>query len=54
MRFMDGDKAVPKQGTKTMTLSKSESRQSLFALMAALPLTAAIVAVTLSFAEFVV
>ena len=37
-----------------MTLSKTESRQSLFALMAALPLTAAILTVTLTFAEFVV
>lgn len=37
-----------------MTLSKTETRQSLFALMAALPLTAAIIAATLSFTEFVV
>jgi len=37
-----------------MTLSKTESRQSLFALMAALPLTAALVAFTLSLTEFVV
>ena len=44
----------PKHGTKTMTLSKTESRQSLYALMAALPLTASIVIAMLSFAEFVV
>jgi len=37
-----------------MTLSKTETRQSLFALVAALPLTAAILALTLSLSEFVV
>lgn len=46
--------AVPIARTKEMTLSKTESRQSLFALMAALPLTAALVAFTLSLTEFVV
>jgi len=37
-----------------MTLSKTETRQSLFAFMSALPLTAAILALTLSLSEFVV
>ena len=46
--------AVPIARMKEMTLSKTESRQSLFALMAALPLTAALVAFTLSLTEFVV
>jgi|LZQP01.1.fsa_nt_gb hypothetical protein len=37
-----------------MTLSKTETRQSLIALMAALPIAASIVAAMFSFAEFVV
>ena len=37
-----------------MTLSKTETRQSLFALLAAIPMTAALFAATLSLAEFVV
>lgn len=37
-----------------MTLSKTETRQSFIALMAALPLTAALVSFTLSLTEFVV
>jgi len=37
-----------------MTLSKTETRQSLVALMAALPLTAGLLAAMVSFAEFVV
>lgn len=37
-----------------MTLSKTESRQSLVALMAALPFTVGLLAVMVSFAEFVV
>ena len=37
-----------------MTLSKTETRQSLFALMAAMPLTAALIALTVSLTEFVV
>lgn len=37
-----------------MTLSKTETRQSLVALMAALPLTVGLLAAMVSFAEFVV
>jgi hypothetical protein len=37
-----------------MTLSKTESRQSLVALMAALPFTVGLLAAMMSFAEFVV
>ena len=37
-----------------MTLSKTETRQSLFAFMAALPLTVALLAATLALAEFAV
>lgn len=46
--------AVPVQGTETMTLSKTESRQSFVALMAALPFTIGLIATMVSFAEFVV
>jgi len=37
-----------------MTLSRTEARQSLLALLAALPLTAALVAFTLTLTEYVV
>ncbi len=37
-----------------MTISKTESRQSLVALMAALPFTVGLLAAMMSFAEFVV
>lgn len=37
-----------------MTLSKTEARQSLFALLAAIPMTVALFAATFALAEFVV
>ncbi len=54
MMGMEGDGRLPEPRNAQMTLSKTESRQSMFAMLAALPLTAALLAFTLSLTEFVV
>ena len=46
--------AAPQARTRTMTFSRTESRQSIYALLAALPLTAALISLTVSLTEFVV
>ena len=52
---MDSDGRDPKElKDKKMTLSKTEARQSFVALLAAVPMVAAVIAATFALAEFAV